>query len=77
MRNTGVYCGHPPTPLQSTPLEGPHPPIGPSAQKDTHEHLLSPPECRNLNAPAANWREYLSKTTIKSNIGDKTTTTDE
>ena len=23
-----------------------------------HEHLLSPPESRGLNAPAANWRAY-------------------
>ena len=69
-RNTGVYHGHSPTALQSVHLEGLYPLIGPSAQKDTHEHLLSPPESRGLSAPAANWRVYLSKTTIKSNIGD-------
>ena len=69
--NTGVYHGHCPTALQSTSLEGLHPfQLGPSAQKDTHEHLLLPPESRGLNAPVANWRAYLSETTIKSNIGD-------
>ena len=43
---------------------------GPSAQEDTHEHLLSPPESRGLNAPVTYWRVYPISKLVNSNIGD-------
>ena len=46
-QDTGVYYGHPPLEHHSTYAESPQPPsYGPSAQMNTHEHLLSPPEIR-------------------------------
>ena len=39
-------------------------------EKDTYEHLLSPLERRDMNAPVASWRAYTDSSLIKSNIGD-------
>ena len=69
-QDTSIYHGHSPPAVQSTVSEGLKPfQFMPSARKDTHEHLLSPPMSRDLNVPAANWRAYPSDTLLKSNIG--------
>ena len=46
-KDTGVHHEHPPLEHHSPYAESPQPPPhGPSAQMNTHEHLLSPPEIR-------------------------------